>query len=200
MAKKFSSAGLRRTTALSLMGAIVVVLTVLQNFVKFGPFPITLALAPIIVGGALFGPSAGALLGTVFGLVTVITGILGWDGGSVMLLMGVNPIACVLGCVLKGTLAGLFSAWAYKFVSKKGSLAGVIGAGIVCPVVNTGVFVLVMLLFFFETLKAWSGGTALMSYILFGLAGVNFLVELTVNMVLASGITEIIRYAGRGRK
>ena len=38
-----------------------------------------------------------------------------------------------------------------------------------------------------------------MYYVIFGLTGVNFLVELAVNLVLSSGITAIIKYA-KGRK
>ena len=41
--------GLRRQTGLALFASIIVVLQVLSNFVRFGPFPITLALAPIII-------------------------------------------------------------------------------------------------------------------------------------------------------
>ena len=39
----------------------------------------------------------------------------------------------------------------------------------------------------------------MLSYIIFGLTGVNFLVELAVNLVLASGITTIIKHVG-GKK
>ena len=55
--------GLKRQVGLSLFSAIIVVLTVLGNFVRFGPVPITLSLAPIIIGAAVYGSSAGALLG-----------------------------------------------------------------------------------------------------------------------------------------
>ena len=53
----------RRLTGLALMTAIIVVLQVVASFVKFGPFTITLALAPILIGAALYGPKAGACLG-----------------------------------------------------------------------------------------------------------------------------------------
>ena len=69
--------GLRRQTGLALFASIIVVLQVLSNFVRFGPFPITLALAPIIIGAAVYGSSAGALLGGVFGTVVLLTGIAG---------------------------------------------------------------------------------------------------------------------------
>lgn len=189
--------GLRRQVGLSLFAAIIVVLSVLGNFVRFGPFPITLALAPIIIGAAVYGSSAGALLGGVFGAVVLLSGILGWDGGTVMLLMGINPFGCILICTGKGILAGYLSGIVYRLIAKKSALGGVITAGIVCPVVNTGLFIVGMLVFYGSTLQSWAGSQNVIYYAIFGLAGINFVVELLVNLVLSSGITTVIRYAGK---
>lgn len=87
----------------------------------------------------------------------------------------------------------------YGAIEKKNRHVAVIAAGIVCPVVNTGIFIIGMLLFFTSALENWASGQGLMYYIIFGLTGVNFLVELGVNLVLSSGITAIIKYA-KGRK
>ena len=199
MSKAASRGSVRRMTGLSLLAAIIAVLTILGNFVRFGPFPITLALAPIIIGAAMYGPSAGAILGGVFGLVTLLSGIAGWDGGTVIYLMGVNPVACILICVLKGAGAGFLAGLVYDLIAKKNSRIGVIAAGIVCPVVNTGLFIIGMLIFFTSALESGARGQGLFYYVIFGLTGVNFLVELAVNLVLSSGITAIIKYA-KGRK
>lgn len=199
MSKAASTGSVRRMTGMSLMAAIIAVLTVLGNFVRFGPFPITLALAPIIIGAAMYGAGAGAILGGVFGLVTLISGLAGWDGGTVMYLMGIAPFACILVCVGKGVAAGWCAGLVYRAIEKKNRHVGVVAAGIVCPVVNTGVFIIGMLLFFTSALESWANGQGLMYYVIFGLTGVNFLVELAVNLVLSSGITAIIKYA-KGRK
>lgn len=183
----------------SLLTALIVVLTILGNFVRFGPFPITLALAPIIIGAAMYGASSGAFLGGVFGVVTLICGLTGWDGGTVIYLMGVSPVACVLVCVLKGVGAGWAAGLIYGALCKKNEHLAVISAGIVCPVVNTGLFILGMLLFFTSALESWASGQGVLYYVIFGLTGINFLVELAVNLVLSSGITTIIKY-GKGRK
>lgn len=191
--------GIRRMTALSLISAIVVVMTVLQNFVRFGPISITLALCPIIIGGALYGPGAGALLGGVFGVVTLLSGIFGWDGGGVMMMMNANLPALLILCIGKAVAAGWCAALIYSLLEKKSVSIGVIAAGIVCPVVNTGIFLAFMFTFFRKLLAEWAGGTDAVTYALVGLTGINFLVELGVNMVLASAITTIIKYAQRRR-
>jgi len=183
----------RKMTGLAIFSAIIVVLQIISTFVKFGPFSITLSLAPIIIGAAIYGVGAGAFLGFVFSAVVVITGILGWDGGFIMMLMGISPIGLLVTALGKGTLAGWVSGLVYKAVSKKNELLGVITAGIVCPVVNTGFFVIGMLLFFSETFTAMAGGQNLVSFVIFGLAGINFVIELLVNIVLSSGITQIIK-------
>ena len=185
--------GTRKMTGLAIFTAIIVVLQVLCTFVRFGPFSITLALAPIIIGTAMYGKGAGAYLGGVFGAVVLVTGLLGWDGGTVMLLMGINPLGCVLVCLLKGVAAGFFAGLCYDLIAKKNDKLGVLISGVVCPVVNTGLFIVGMLVFFFDTLSGWAGGQNLLLYIIVGLTGVNFLVELAVNIVLSSGITRIIR-------
>lgn len=186
----------RRLTGLAIFTALIIVLQIICTFVRFGPFSITLALAPIIIGAAMYGRKAGAYLGFVFGLVVLITGIMGWDGGVVMLMLSQNAIGCVLICLVKGMAAGWAAGIIYELLSKKNDLAAVITAGIVCPIVNTGLFIVGMLVFFMSMLTDWASGEAMLYYIIFGLTGINFVIELAVNMVLASGITRII-HAGK---
>ena len=197
---KKSKSDLRRMTGLSLLAAIVAVLSALGNFIRIGAIPITLVLAPIIIGAAIYGVRAGAFLGGVFGIVTFVTGVLGWDGGAVMLLMSASVFWTLFTCIVKGALAGCAAGLVYKAAEKKNSLLASVLAGIACPVVNTGIFIICMLLFFKEILASWAGGKDVVTYIIFGLTGVNFLVELAVNMILASGITAIIKYGKRGKK
>lgn len=191
----------RRMTGLAIFTAIIVVLTVLCNFVRFGPFSITLALAPIIIGTALYGKRAGAYLGGVFGAVVIITGLLGWDGGTVMYLMSINPVGVIVICLGKGVAAGFFAGLVYEAICKKSEKKAVLVSGIVCPIVNTGLFIAGMFVFFGNVITGWAqaNGQTMILYLIMGLTGINFLVELAVNIVLSSGITTIIK-AGKNMK
>ena len=185
-----------RLTGLALMTAIIVVLQVVASFVKFGPFPITLALAPIIIGAALYGPKAGAYLGGVFGIVVLLACILGWDSGG-SILWNANPFLTAVICLGKGILSGLCAGLVYRAVAGSGRshgrmLGGSILAGIVSPVVNTGLFCLCLTLLFHDILLSWAGGTEVVYYILFVLTGINFLVELAVNLVLSTVIVRVV--------
>lgn len=186
---------------LAMMAAIVVVLQIICTFIKFGPFSITLALAPIIIGAALYGGRGGATLGFAFGLVVYITGLLGWDGGFVNILMGYSAVGTTLLCFVKGIAAGWVSALVYKLVEKKNSLAAVITAGIAAPIVNTGVFALGILTIFSDFLSssASAEGTSPVALLFLGWIGINFIVELIVNMVLATVINRTIALARRER-
>ena len=115
----------RRMTGIAILSAIIVVLQILSNFVKFGPVSITLSLAPIIIGAAIYGTGAGAILGFVFSVVVVLTGIAGWDGGFVMLLMGISVPGLLVTCLGKGTAAGWLSGLCYRAIAKKNELAAV---------------------------------------------------------------------------
>ena len=43
-----------------------------------------------------------------------------------------------------------------------------------------------------ETLKAWAGGSALASYVIFVLVGLNFIVEFIINIVLTPAIVRVV--------
>ncbi|WP_407384475.1 ECF transporter S component [Ruminococcus sp.] len=188
-----------RLTGLGILTAIIIVLQVFTTFVRFGPFSITLALIPIVVGSAMYGKGAGAYLGAVFGAVVVVMCITGGDLGGAM-VWAANPIMCLIMCMLKGTVAGFLAGLMYELVSKKNQLLAVILAALVSPIANTGIFILGMMLFFKDTLASWAGGSDLLNYIIFGLTGVNFLIELGVNMVLSPIVVKIIEAVRKSNK
>lgn len=173
-----------KVVGLGLFTAIVVVLQLLGSFIKFGPFSITLVLAPIVIGAALYGIGAGAYLGLVFGAMVLISG----DAAA---FLTINPIGTVIIVLLKGMLAGLTAGFVYSLISKASSLAGVIVAGVVCPIVNTGIFLAGCYIFFQEWLVAVFGTTGFVTVVA-GLVGVNFLIELGINMLLSTAIVKII--------
>jgi len=72
----------------------------------------------------------------------------------------------------------------------------VVVAAIACPVVNTGIFLLGCQVFFLDTITEWAAAynfADVGTYMIFGLTGVNFLIELGVNLVLAPVATRLIR-------
>ena len=174
----------QKIVGIGLFTAIIVALQLLAASIKFGPFSITLVLAPIVIGSALYGIGAGAWLGAAFGVSVLISG----DAAA---FMTINPAGTVVTVLLKGMLAGLVAGLIYKALEKKNKTVAVVLAGIACPIVNTGIFLAGCYLFFQEWLVSVFGTTGFATVVT-GLVSVNFAVELGINMVLASVIVRII--------
>ncbi len=179
----------RTLTGVALFTAIVVVLQFVSSAVRFGPFSITLALIPIVVGAALYGPWAGAWLGFAFGMVVLLSG----DAAP---FMTVNPLGTILTVLVKGAGAGLISGLVYRAFAKTNDwLAAILGA-FVAPITNTGIFLLGCLLFFLPTITEWgtaAGFSSVGKYMIFGLVGLNFLVEALTILVLSPVIVRLIK-------
>lgn len=179
----------------AILAALVLILQLLAGSIRVGSFSITLTLVPIVIGAILYGPLSGALLGLLFGILVGISVASGADAGG-FLLFSLHPIITILICLCKSTLAGHLSGLVAKGLSKRNLPLGVFFAALTAPIVNTGLFLLGLTLFFRETLSQWASGSQnLTSYILFGLVGVNFLIELGVNIVLAPVIVRIVHVA-----
>lgn len=180
----------RTLVGIALFTAIVVVLQLLGSFIRFGPFSISLTLIPIVVGAAVYGAKSGLWLGFVFGVAVLLSG----DAAA---FLPVNPVGTVLTVLVKGAAAGLCSGLAYKALEKKNRYLAVIAAAFVCPVLNTGIFLLGCLCFFMETIAVWAEnlgfGSAVGTYMIVSLVGGNFLFELAVNLIFSPLIVRIIR-------
>ncbi|MBQ3064046.1 MAG: ECF transporter S component, partial [Clostridia bacterium] len=144
------------------------------------PFTITLVLVPIVLGAALCDTRIAGWLGFVFGIIVLFT-----DAGA---FLAISVPATVLVVLVKGTLAGVAAGLVYRLLEKKNRYLATVAAAVTCPIVNTGIFLLGCRLFFFETIQSWGlagGFDNALSYMILGLVGINFLIELGLNLILA---------------
>lgn len=178
----------QKIVGVALFTAIVVVLQLLGSFIRFGPFSISLVLIPIVVGTALYGVGAGAWLGLVFG-VTVLA------SGDASAFLAINVLGTILTVLLKGIACGALAGLVYRLIEKKNKYAATICAAITAPIVNTGVFLLGCAIFFMPTIEGWAAAAGVESagtYMITGLAGLNFIAEFVVNIVLSPIIVRLI--------
>lgn len=188
-----------RLAQLSLLAALIVVLQLMSYSIKIGPFGISLVLIPLVIGGALFGTRAGALLGGVFGVVVLLCCVFGMDAGGAI-LWNVNPWLTALICIGKGVAAGVAGALVATAFAKAGKpTTGVAVSAIVVPVVNTGLFLAALAGFFYDVLLSWAGGQSVMYYLLSGIVLLNFVPELIVNVVLSPVAQRVIAAMRRVR-
>lgn len=176
---------IKRMVGVALLMALVVVMQAISGIIPpVSGFPISLVLIPIVLGAAVFGPSAGAILGGTFGVIVYINCVTGADPGGAM-VFAANPALCFLVVMGKGILAGVASGFVYRLLKGVNPYLAMVCAAIVCPVVNTGVFIVCMLAFFIDVLNAWAEGGDVMGYILSVLILVNFVPELIINVVFS---------------
>lgn len=187
------NAKIQRMVGIALLMALVIVLQFLGGILTTASgFSISLVLIPIVLGTAVFGPSAGAILGGTFGVIVFINCVTGTDRGGAMVFQA-NPILCFLVVMGKGILAGMAAGGVYRLLRDKSKYIAMLCAAIVCPVVNTGIFIACMLTFFREVLSAWAEGGDLVAYILTGLVVANFVPELIINVVFSPASARILQ-------
>lgn len=172
----------------AVMTALVVILQFMGAIVRLGPFQCSLVLMPIVVGAALCGKKVSAWLGFVFGMVVLLN-------GDATAFLTVNAIGTVITVLAKGTLCGFIAGLVYDLLKEKNVYLAVLAAAIVCPIVNTGVFLIGGFLFFFKTIESWGlamGFANAIEYMFLGLVGGNFLFELITNIVLCPVILRVL--------
>lgn len=185
-----SREGVRRLALAAMLIAIVFVLQLLGSMIKLGIFSTaSLVLIPIVIGAALLGWQYGALLGFVFGVAVLVS-------GDATIFMEITPLGTIITVLVKGILAGLVSGLVYSAFSKKHPTVGAILAAIACPLVNTGVFLLGCRVFFWEDLPTTfpiaASYPSTAAFVILGLIGVNFILELALNCVLSPVAVRLI--------
>jgi uncharacterized membrane protein len=155
---------------------------------------ISLVLIPIALGAMLLGPAAGAILGFIYGATVFVTlGVMHMDPFTGFLFDN-TPVMAALICTVKTTAAGLVAGWVYRALSKKSTLLAVFVAAALVPTVNTGLFVLGCFLIY-STISEFAAGAGYSAvyFILIICAGINYLLELAINLVFSPALERLVR-------
>ena len=190
------NAKVSKMVGIALLMAMVVVLQFVSSMIPpIGFVSISLVLIPIVLGAATYGVGAGALLGTTFAVVTIINCITGADVGGAMIFQA-NPILCIVVVLAKSVLAGVASGLVYRLLAKCNGYVAMLAAAVVCPVVNTGIFLTCVLVFFQDVIAVWATGAGadVVTYVLSILLLCNFLPELLINVVFSPAGHNIMRF------
>ena len=187
---KKNSAKIKEMVIIASLGAIVAVLQYISMFIKFGPFNITLALTPIIIGAIVYGPKAGGILGAIMGLVVLFT--------NSEAFFVVNPFATIVVCIIKSTAAGIMAGYIYRWIKNK--TVSIVVSSVMTPIINTLIFAVCCLLFFFPTLQEWANGENTLVYLFGTMIGLQFIIEFVINSVLAPVVIRVVEMFKNKRK
>lgn len=173
----------------ALLTSIVALLSYFGGFIKIGGLAsISLTLIPVVLGAALCGPWVGMFLGFISGLFFL------FNPADSSFWINISPLGTIFTVLLKGSACGLFAGLTYKLLKRLNKYFAVIVSAIVCPLVNTGIFLIGCRLFFWDTVVsgAQGEGKSVLGYLLVAFVGLNFVLELIVNIVLSPAILRII--------
>ena len=181
----------------AMMTALVVVFQCLATYTTFfGPFSTAIGLIPIVIGAAMCGPMMGAWLGLTFGVVVIAT-------GGANLFFAFSIVGTLVTVLAKGTACGFVAGLVHKILTKWNKTVAVVAASVVCPVVNTGIFLLGSALFFMphantiaETLAMNVSGFDLF----LALAMANFAFELVMNILLSPVVVRLLDIWAKNRQ
>ncbi len=187
-----------RLVFLALLTAVVIIFQLMGNFINLGITAVSLVLVPVVLGAVILGPAAGCFLGLVSGAVILLS-------GAASAFFVLSPFGTSVIVLLKGGLSGLCAGCAYKLACKLNKVFASILAAVICPVVNTGIYVIGCLTVFkpfLATNFGFDGGNMLM-FVFIVMVGLNFPFELLLNVVLSPIIIRLgdvgVKYLG-GKK
>ena len=195
-------------TSLAILTALTVVLQLLPNWIAAAAqVPFTLSLVPVVIGALVFGAPAGAFLGGVLGIVNLIST---FANPFLLFLFQEAPVAYVVVCVGKTLAAGLVAGLLYRALAKgQKEFLGVCFASLSAPIVNTGIFLVMMALFFRDALTKAAVQFGMVenaaqvgniwTFVMMFIITVNFFIEFGVNAVLSVAIDRIVRAVRRRR-
>lgn len=183
----------RRLVQLSLLSAIIIVLQALALGTSVWlQTSINLTLIPIALGAMILGPSAGAFLGAVCGVVVLLCGVFNLDKFTGILFQN-NPLITAAICLVKTTVAGWVAGVLYRLLKDKLPKVSVLLVSALIPIINTGLFILGAFIIS-ETIQTQFGTGKYANVLLFivlGLAVPGFAMEFPLNIVMSPALKHI---------
>ena len=183
---------------LGLLAAIEIVMKLIGlGSVPVGPLYMSFLTVPIAVGAMTLGPSAGAILGAVFGLVSFKDAM---TGASAMtgVFFQISPVHTFILCVVMRAIMGFCVGLLFKalrFIDRKGGWSYFIGA-LSAPLLNTLFFMGYIVAVFYQTeyiqglVSTKGASNPLMFVVLF--VGVQGLIEAIVCCAAGGVITRAV--------
>ncbi len=173
---------------MAMLTALVAVLTYFGSFIRLSPLVnVSLTLIPIVLGAVLCGVWGGTWLGFVNGIVILVS-------GQAAFFIGIAPVGTVIVVLAKGTLCGLAAALIYILIRRMNRYVAVIAAAVICPVVNSGIYLLGCMTIFYDSIEAMIGEATptIMSVLIYPMGLINFPFELVINIIMCPVIYRLI--------
>ncbi len=181
---------------LALFTAIILLMAFTPlGYIKTPGLEITLLVVPVAVGAIILGPTAGAILGGVFGITSFIQAFSGPLGAA---LLGISVIGTFVLCVITRILMGWLTGLIFKAMKQwdRTRLISHATANLAGALLNTVLFMTAFVLLFYNTeyvqgLATALGATNPFHFIVLFVA-VNGLIEALICFVVGTAVSKAI--------
>ena len=175
---------------LAILTTLLVVLNLLGTVFKIIT-NVNLTLIPIVLGALMLGWRGGLILGLISGIMTYLFGVFGLDAFTNFLFIE-HPFLTFLTCTVKVTVAGVLGGLVYNLLKNKNKYVATFVASGIVPIVNTLIFILGALTMH-DSISTLAGeGVSVMYFLIIVCAGVNFLIEFAINLLVAPAIHAVV--------
>jgi uncharacterized membrane protein len=181
---------------LALFTAIILLMAFTPlGYIKTPGLEITLLVVPVAVGAIILGPTAGAILGGVFGVTSFIQAFGGPLGAA---LLGISVIGTFVLCVVTRILMGWLTGLIFKAMNRwdRTKLISHATANLAGALLNTVLFMSTFVLLFYNTdyvqgIVTALGATNPIHFILLFVT-VNGLIEALICFVVGTAVSKAI--------
>jgi uncharacterized membrane protein len=185
---------------LAVLVAILIIMAFTPlGFLPIGIFSLTLLPIPVAIGAILYGPAVGAGLGGLFGVLSLIQGLMGRDLGPV--LLPISPIffgiVCIVPRILEGWLTGLIFKALFRIDRTR--IASYAVSGFLTAAFNTIFFMGGLMLLFWnsfvvgyaETQGVTGGAWTVILFVMGGIA-LQAVIEAALCAVVSGTVSKIL--------
>ncbi len=186
----------RNVTLLGILTALVIVLQLFACAIPMFGVTLNFSLIPIALAGILVGWLGGAIVGFACGLVVFITTAVLGQEPSTAFFFQTNPFVLTVMCISKTTVAGIVSGLLYKLISKKNAFVAVSVASLIIPIINTGIYLLGIILMkdsAAQFMNLDTSAASLVFTVVFGLIWLNFVLEIAITTIFAPLFYRVIK-------
>ncbi|NLZ45526.1 MAG: ECF transporter S component [Clostridiales bacterium] len=188
--------------SLSQLGVLAAILILMAftplGYLKTPLIEISLNMVPVVIGAIVIGPTAGAILGGIFGVTSFIQ-CFGMSAFGTF-LMTINPVLTFIMCLVPRILAGLLAGLIFKGIGRFDKTK-VVAAGVSSTfgaLLNTIFFMLsIYVLFwnnnsFISKMTEWGLPVGSFAKFLIAFVGINGVIEAAVCLVAGTAISKAL--------
>ena len=217
---KENSLKVKKLVGMASLTTLVIVLQLLGNFIPNFANNLALALIPMAVGAILYGPLAGLFLGVVMGVVVAANPA----NYSMVANRGLDVFKLIVVIFVKSPVAGYLAGVTYKGLAHFAKKAeegkkrnfmffiSVFASSMVVPIVNTGMYAVLMLILFgllgsaegFNLTALTNNIEAMgqsynstVAVVFLGFIGVNFFIEAGIAILTSPAVVTILKAVTR---